>query len=143
MQNCRGRDTAPEKQLRSACHRLGLRFRVAARPLRGFRRSADLVFSAKRVVVFMDGCFWHCCAAHFVMPKTNADYWRPKIEGNVRRDRETDARLEAEGWRVVRVWEHENMLAAALRIAALVRGEQTVQPAIETDEATLLDVAAE
>jgi DNA mismatch endonuclease, patch repair protein len=143
MQNCRSRDTAPEKELRSACHRLGLRFRVCSPPLSGLRRRADLIFPSRRVAVYMDGCFWHGCAVHFVTPKTNADYWGPKIAGNVRRDRETDAYLEAAGWRVLRVWEHDDMRAAALGVAELVRGHQSAEPVAEADQPAGGDVGAQ
>ncbi|WP_446459459.1 very short patch repair endonuclease [Streptomyces nojiriensis] len=104
----RSRDTSPERALRSLLHARGLRYRVAAKPLPKMRRTADLVFGPTKVAVFVDGCFWHGCPQHFVSPKTNPDYWREKIGGNVRRDRETDARLAAEGWLVLRFWEHEN-----------------------------------
>jgi DNA mismatch endonuclease (patch repair protein) len=86
---CRNRDTRPEIALRSAVHRLGLRFRVAARPLPGMRRTADLVFRGPKVAVFVDGCFWHGCPLHFEPPKTNQDYWDTKIAGNRRRDSDT------------------------------------------------------
>ncbi|MFE5679188.1 very short patch repair endonuclease [Streptomyces erythrochromogenes] len=104
----RSRDTSPERALRSLVHARGLRYRVAAKPLPKMRRTADLVFGPTKVAVFVDGCFWHGCPQHFVPPKTNPDYWREKIGGNVRRDRETDAKLAAEGWLVLRFWEHEN-----------------------------------
>lgn len=116
----RRRDTAPELAVRSAVHRLGLRYRVAARPA-GIRRSADLVFTRARVAVFVDGCYWHRCSRHFTYPTTNAAYWRQKIDGNAARDRDTDARLAAAGWRAIRVWEHEAADEAASRIAQAVR----------------------
>jgi DNA mismatch endonuclease (patch repair protein) len=61
MRANRGRDTNPEVALRSAVHALGLRYRVAWRPIKGLRRTADLVFPTERVAVFLDGCFWHGC----------------------------------------------------------------------------------
>jgi len=111
----RQRDTAPELALRSLLHRRGLRFRVDY-PLPGSRRRADIVFRRARLVVFVDGCFWHSCPEHGTWPKQNADWWRQKIETNQRRDRDTDQRLAATGWMVVRVWEHEDPLRAAERI---------------------------
>lgn len=69
----------------------------------------------------MDGCFWHGCPAHYVEPSTNVEYWRAKIDSNVRRDRDTDSRLADAGWHVVRVWEHEAAIDAAVRVAAEVR----------------------
>jgi DNA mismatch endonuclease (patch repair protein) len=103
----RNRDTSPELALRSLVHAAGLRYRVAAKPLPKMRRTADLVFRPSRVAVFVDGCYWHGCPQHFVLPKTNPDYWREKIGRNMARDSETDERLKAEGWLALRFWEHE------------------------------------
>lgn len=118
----RGRDTKPERLLRSALHRQGLRFRVNARPLPDLRRTADLVFLKARVAVFVDGCYWHGCPDHYRPATKNSDFWREKIQGNQVRDADTDTRLSEQGWKVVRVWEHEATdVAAAKVIAALNR----------------------
>src|SRR4051794_27753605 len=93
------RDTGVEVRLRSLLHARGLRYRVHRRPLGGLRREADIVFPRARVAVFVDGCFWHGCPDHGTWPKTNAAFWRSKIEGNARRDRETDEALARAGWR--------------------------------------------
>ena len=121
MTSNRGRDTAPELALRRAVHGLGLRYRVDATPVPGLRRRADMVFAGPTVAAFLDGCFWHGCPEHFPVAKTNAVYWAEKVEKNMSRDRDTDERLEAAGWHVVRVWEHEDPAEAAQRIAAAVR----------------------
>ncbi len=121
MQANRSRDTRPELAVRSAVHARGLRYRVAVRPVRTVRRSADLVFTRARVAVFLDGCFWHGCPEHFHMPATNPDYWGPKIAANAARDAETDALLAAEGWTVLRFWEHAIAVEAATRIEGVVR----------------------
>jgi DNA mismatch endonuclease (patch repair protein) len=115
------RDTKPEVQIRRLLHALGLRYRVDCSVLPGVRRRADLVFGPARVVVLVDGCFWHGCPEHATWPKHNADFWREKIEANRDRDRDTDRRLEDAGWLVVRVWEHEDPREAARRIERLVR----------------------
>ena len=112
----RNRDTRPELAVRSAVHALGLRYRVAARPIAGVRRSADLVFRRRRVAVFVDGCYWHGCPDHFVLPRTNVDYWSAKIGRNRARDAETDALLAEAGWTVIRVWEHEDPRQGADRV---------------------------
>lgn len=117
----RSRDTVPELALRSAVHRLGLRYRACCAPLAGMRRTADMVFRRQQVAVFMDGCFWHGCPKHFIQPRTNPDYWREKIVGNRKRDRKTDRELRAAGWIAVRVWEHEEAASAAERVAEVVR----------------------
>jgi DNA mismatch endonuclease (patch repair protein) len=121
MKAARGEDTKPEKLLRSHLHRLGLRFRVQLRLLDGLRRRADIVFTSARVVVFVDGCFWHGCPVHATWPRANADFWRAKIVANQQRDSDTDARLAETGWLVIRVWEHDDPLTAATRIAEIVR----------------------
>lgn len=123
MAAVRRRDTRPELALRHALHGRGLRYFVDRAPLaEDRRRRADLVFPRARVAVFVDGCFWHGCPEHTRLPTANAEWWAAKLEGNVSRDRETDARLAAAGWRVVRVWEHEPVEEAASRVEALVRG---------------------
>jgi len=123
MRAQRERDTGIERAIRSLLHARGLRFRLHRRLLKGSRREVDVVFPGAKVAVFVDGCFWHGCPEHGTCPRNNAEFWRSKIEGNVRRDRDTDARLKADGWTVVRVWEHESPADAAARIAdAVERG---------------------
>jgi DNA mismatch endonuclease (patch repair protein) len=121
MQGNRSRDTQPEVLVRSALHRRGLRFRknlllraasVRVRP--------DIVFTAKRVAVFVDGCFWHRCPEHGSDPKSNTGYWKPKLDRNVRRDRVVTEALQEQGWTVVRIWEHESVEEAVGRIRSAV-----------------------
>jgi DNA mismatch endonuclease, patch repair protein len=107
MQANVGHETAPEVRLRSALHRSGLRFRKDARLEIGIRCKADVVFVRARVCVFVDGCFWHGCALHFEVPKSNSAWWREKIEDNIRRDRRQTDELTLRGWTVLRIWEHE------------------------------------
>ncbi|WP_280266352.1 very short patch repair endonuclease [Nocardia wallacei] len=114
--------TAPETALRKELHRRGCRFFVDRAPLAGLRRRADLVFPRRKVAVYVDGCFWHCCPEHATYPKNNGQWWAEKLAGNVRRDRDTDDRLTAAGWLVVRVWEHEDALHAADRVQAALSG---------------------
>jgi len=116
MAGTRGRDTVPERALRSAVHRLGLRFRVGIRPVPSVRRTADLVFTRQRLAVFVDGCFWHGCPDHATRPLANRAFWSAKLEQNRKRDHETEELLRDAGWTVLRVWEHEPADSAALRI---------------------------
>lgn len=120
MAQQRARDTSTELALRRELHRLGLRYRVHRRPLPGVRREADVVFGPSRVAVFVDGCFWHGCPEHATWPRSNAEFWRTKIEGNRLRDADTDRRLIEAGWAVPRVWEHEDPAVAARRVRDLV-----------------------
>ncbi|MDJ0106334.1 very short patch repair endonuclease [Rhodococcus erythropolis] len=108
MQANRSRDTKPELRVRQIVHSLGLRYRVAARPLKDRRFTADLVFTRARVAVFVDGCFWHACPEHYRLPKTNRDYWAKKTAVNQAHDRQVIASLVDAGWIAMRFWEHEN-----------------------------------
>ncbi|MDR6911351.1 DNA mismatch endonuclease (patch repair protein) [Rhodococcus fascians] len=112
----RRRDTKPEVALRRELHRRGLRYFVDRAPLKGMRRRADLVFPRRKVAVYVDGCFWHSCPIHATRPRNNARWWADKLAANVARDRDTDTRLIEEGWRVVRIWEHEDPVVAAQRV---------------------------
>lgn len=104
MANIRGRDTSPEMLLRKALWKNGFRFRVNFRVV-GIR--PDIVFTARKLVVFVDGCFWHGCPQHYVMPRTRPKFWSDKLETNTRRDRKQTISLMENGWRVLRFWEHE------------------------------------
>lgn len=121
MQATKGRDSRPEVKLRKILHARGLRFRVNKLVLPALRRRADIVFPAAQVAVYVDGCFWHGCPTHVVWPRTNVDWWKKKIASTQRRDRDTDRRLTEAGWRVIRIWEHEDAVLAADVIEAEVR----------------------
>lgn len=114
------RDTSPELSLRRRLHGMGLRYRVHVRPQPDLRRVADVVFPRALVAVFVDGCFWHGCPAHGVRPRANGAWWAAKLDRNRTRDLDTTARLQAGGWTVIRVWEHDDPDEAAARIAAAV-----------------------
>jgi DNA mismatch endonuclease (patch repair protein) len=119
MRANRRTDTKPELALRRALHRQGLRYRKDYRlDLDGARVRPDIVFTARRVAVFVDGCFWHVCPEHGTKPAANTWYWGPKLTRNVERDRAADAALAAAGWRVVRVWEHESLEEAVAAVNA-------------------------
>lgn len=130
MEANRRRDTTPEMLLRSALHALGLRYRTDLRLDLGARRvRPDVVFTARRVAVFVDGCFWHSCPTHATRPVANAAFWREKLTRNVERDRANDRALIEAGWTVIRVWEHEDSVQAAQRIARVVRAAVPVRRA--------------
>lgn len=120
MLNTAQRDTAGELALRAELTRLGLRYRINV-CLPVARRTADVAFIGLKIAVFHDGCFWHGCPQHGTWPKANASWWRAKIQANMARDRDTDARLRKAGWRVIRVWSHDDAASAALRIVKAVR----------------------
>lgn len=122
MQRQPRRDTNCELALRRELHRRGLRYRVdVALPELGRRRRVDVVFPRRRVAVLVDGCFWHGCPTHGTRPRANAGWWAEKITRNRRRDADTSAVLLGAGWVVLRVWEHEDVTAAADAVAQAVR----------------------
>jgi len=115
-------DTAAEVALRQALFTRGLRYRKNHPPVAGLRTRADIAFIGPRVAVYVDGCFWHGCPEHASWPKRNGTFWRKKIEANIARDRRIDTLLRNAGWKVVRIWEHEDPKVAAERIALVLLG---------------------
>ena len=114
MKANRRRDTGPERRLRSELHRRGLRFRVDyPTGVPGVRSRPDIIFTRKRLAVYVDGCFWHRCPIHGTAPKANESFWAQKLDANVTRDRRVTAALETAGWRVLRIWEHVSAEVAA------------------------------
>lgn len=105
------RNTKPEIVIRRGLHAAGFRFRLHRRDLPG---TPDVVLPKHRVVIFINGCFWHRheSCGHFKLPKTNTDFWEQKISGNVARDRAAIEELRKDGWRVLVVWECETRKAA-------------------------------
>lgn len=139
MRSNRRADTKPEVLLRSLLHQYGLRFRKDYPILlpSGRRVHADIAFTRTKTAVFVDGCFWHCCPEHGTIPKSNQEYWVPKLKQNVERDRATDRELLAAGWIVLRIWEHvspelarEGVLSALDKIK-----NQDTQPVIAMNAA--------
>lgn len=116
MSRVRGRDTKPEMLVRRLAHAMGYRFRLHRKDLAG---KPDLVFPARRKVIFVHGCFWHrhpdpaCRLAR--MPKSKLDFWGPKLENNKKRDEVIRARLEELGWSVLVIWECETNDHEAVR----------------------------
>lgn len=119
-------DTKPELLLRSALHRSGLRFRKDLRIdfSGGGSVRPDVVFTGARVAVFIDGCFWHRCPEHFQRPKANRAFWDAKISSSVDRDRRVDEALTADGWTVLRFWEHMPFEEIVIAIADRVRSSR-------------------
>jgi len=120
MRAVKPRDTAPEIALRSALFHRRLRYRIDVKPIKEFNRRADISFKSVKVVVFVDGCFWHGCPIHGTQAKANAEFWKNKIKQNQIRDEDTNKRLKKAGWRVIRVWEHENPEKAAAKIYNII-----------------------
>ena len=106
MQAVRSKDTRPEMVVRRLVHSLGYRYRLHRRDLPGV---PDLVFPSRRKIIFVHGCFWHGhhCKNGTRLPKSNRDYWVPKIARNAERDREHLAELARLRWAVLSIWECE------------------------------------
>lgn len=105
MQAVKSRNTTPEMQLRSLLFAEGYRYRLHTKTLPG---KPDIVFHKRKKAIFVHGCFWHghdCVKGK--LPKTNIDFWADKINRNKTRDLDNNARLEAEGWSVLLVWQCE------------------------------------
>ena len=123
MRGNRKRDTIPELAVRRALHARGRRYRVNALLRIGrVRVRPDLVFPRQRVAVFVDGCFWHGCADHGTNPRSNQAYWELKISRNKARDERNTSALTSAGWRVIRVWEHEEVMNVIARIERALHG---------------------
>ncbi|MFJ3904163.1 very short patch repair endonuclease [Streptomyces sp. NPDC090025] len=124
MSRQRSKDTAAELAVRRLLHAAGLRYRVEY-PVPGMRRRRiDVAFPRARIAVLIDGCFWHGCPQHATRPKANAEWWRHKLDRNIARDLETGEHLRAEGWTVLRFWEHEPPEEVAAAVGAAVRREK-------------------
>ena len=105
MSHIRSTNSAPEVLVRKYLFSRGFRYRKNAKNLPG---CPDIVLPKYQTVVFVHGCFWHMHdCGRFHWPTSNEDYWRPKILGNVERDRQNIKKLQALGWNVIIVWECE------------------------------------
>jgi DNA mismatch endonuclease, patch repair protein len=115
-------NTTAERRLRSALHARGVRYRLGQVVITHDRKvRPDIVFKMARLAVFVDGCFWHGCQEHCRRPGSNSDYWAAKIDRNSKRDHVIDAALEADGWTVMRFWEHQDPSDAALVVEQFLR----------------------
>lgn len=121
MSLVRTKDTASEQALRKALWAASLRYRLNLK-LPG---KPDIGFPKQRLAVFVDGCFWHGCPLHYSLPKTNTEFWNQKYQENALRDIKVNRQLDALGWRVLRVWEHEieeDLPAAVQKIRQVLSG---------------------
>ena len=98
-----------------------IQIRSAKRGVRNFRVRPDFVFKHARITVFVDGCFWHGCPKHGTRPANNHAFWRKKLTGNQARDRLVTRTLRRQGWRVLRIWEHELARKREARLVARLR----------------------
>ena len=104
MSNIRGKNTGPELKLRKLLWSHGIRgyrihYNLPGKP--------DIVFTKKKIAIFIDGCFWHKCPICFQEPETRKEFWMKKIQSNVERDDKVNLQLKSDGWTVMRFWEHD------------------------------------
>lgn len=119
MSTLKRKDNDVELAVRRLLHAAGCRYRVHY-PVPGLpRRTIDIAFTRAKVAVFIDGCFWHGCPEHGTAPTSNRAWWATKLAANAGRDRDTASHLESLGWRVVRIWEHEDATGVVEIVAGL------------------------
>lgn len=118
MRAIKGRDTAPERAIRTIVHNMGYRFRLCRVDLPG---KPDLILPRLRAAIFVHGCFWHghSCKRGSLVPRTNTAFWKTKIGGNRARDKKQVRALRYRGWRVMTIWQcqikNEKRLVARLQ----------------------------
>lgn len=125
MSHIRSTDTAPERVLRNALWRAGVRYRLHVRKLSG---CPDIVIENAQLAIFIDGCFWHGCPRHYVRPKTRQEYWDQKIQRNVRRRVRVTEDLSSAGWAVIAIREcevRENLDACLRYVLMSMRARAT------------------
>lgn len=119
MRANRRTDTKPEVLVRKALHAQGLRFRKDLVVRVGTKQvRPDIVFTRRKVAVFLDGCWWHDCPVHGQRPLRNRDFWNKKFEDNRLRDEFSNRALLEGGWLVVRAWEHEDVTDVVTKVVA-------------------------
>jgi DNA mismatch endonuclease, patch repair protein len=104
MSRIRAKNTGPEVKLRKMLFAAGIRgyrihFDLPGKP--------DIVFTRKKIAIFVDGCFWHKCPVCFQQPETRKEFWMKKIHSNVERDKKVNEQLKKDGWAIIRIWEHD------------------------------------
>lgn len=106
MSRIKGRDTLPERRVRSLLHRLGFRFSLRNQNLPG---RPDIVLKSRKITIFVHGCFWHRHKGckNSVLPKTRKEFWLAKLDGNVELDKRNAIALKRQGWKVLTIWECE------------------------------------
>jgi DNA mismatch endonuclease, patch repair protein len=104
MRRVKSNETSLEIKLRKRLWKEGLRYRKNDASL--FAKP-DISNKSKRIVVFIDSCFWHGCGEHLRMPKSNVDYWIHKIDKDKKRDHVVNLFYRKKGWKVLRIWEHQ------------------------------------
>ena len=130
MARVKGKNTSPERILRSALWKAGLRYRLSYKVPAG---RPDIVFPDPKVAISVDGCFWHGCPAHYSRPRTRQEFWSEKLAANTERDSRLTLRLESFGWIAIRVWEHEIFTQLDHVVEMVRQATQGVPPPTENE----------
>lgn len=125
MEAAKPKNTLPEIKLQTALAELGINFETDVKPIEDLHRRADVLIREGKIAIFVDGCFWHGCPIHGTQAKANAEFWADKIKRNQERDLDTNEHLEAAGWTVIRIWEHEDPNDAAKQIADIIKEKKS------------------
>lgn len=104
MRKVKGKETKLEKLLRSALWKEGFRYKKNNSSYFG---KPDLIVGKRKLILFIDSCFWHGCKEHLRMPSSNKNYWEHKIKRNIERDAAVNKHYKNTDWKVLRIWEHE------------------------------------
>lgn len=135
MAGIRGKNTKPELQIRSQLHKQGFRFRIHA----NLPGKPDLVFKQYRAIIFVHGCFWHGHRCHlFKWPQTRPEFWKNKINRNVKNDQQVLKKLSDMGWRTCIVWECSLKGKGRLKMEDVI---STLSSWLKSDE-QMLEVSA-
>ncbi|MFA5063165.1 MAG: very short patch repair endonuclease [Candidatus Omnitrophota bacterium] len=122
MRAIRSKGTTPENIFARELRKQKIYFSQHAKSIIG---QPDFVLRKRKLVIFVDGCFWHKCRKCFRKPATNIKFWSEKIAANVKRDKMVNSYLKKEGWTVIRIWEHEirkNLNRCSDKIIAKIKG---------------------
>lgn len=121
MKSIRSSHTRMEDDICKALWQGGLRFRKNVKDLPG---KPDIAIKKYKIVIFLDSCFWHKCPKHFKQPKSNLEYWIPKIENNVKRDLKINEYYKQNKWKILRIWEHkykESLTETVIKIKNFIK----------------------
>jgi len=103
MSRIRSKWTKPERTIHNYLKGMKIRHKMYPK----ICGNPDIILSDSKTAVFIHGCFWHGCPRHFRMPKSNKEYWSQKIKSNIRRDKKAEKLLKVQGYRIVKIWEHD------------------------------------
>lgn len=119
MQSIQGKDSRPEKIVRSMIFKLGFRYRLHDALLPG---KPDLVFKSAKKIIFVHGCYWHRhnCKKGNSIPDTNQEFWKKKFAANKKRDKEVRRKLRKEGWKILIIWECETRKTKRSKLATRI-----------------------